>query len=458
MIENLLELVEYLNNNNYSISHNEIEDFIKFFSSNFEDITTNKEFSEAFSIYISKSKEEQRILFELLMLFFERKEEIKKQETKYKKLLDKKDRTNKEKSEEIIFKSKMSLENTIKDLEDLKHISKSIKENPTKEKLNKERSKLINKSIKFLQKGKTKEFSEVTQEQKILEKIIKNYEKYEKVKKEASSNQKEKELQDKIDKLLKSLSDQKSGIVKRVKRNSLDEDIFITDENLEVIKDSIKNNKNKFKTKLSRIVNSQERKRLSIKETIKSACKTNGLPMNLRYTKTKPSKAKLVLLLDISGSCSSASSVMITLAHYFRELFPGGTKVFAFVDTLYDISKILKTQDIVDSTESIFKTIPTRGVFSDYYKPLKTMWEKYNKEITDETILIVIGDARNNQNLSGENYYKLLSEKAKKMVFFNTERCKFWSTGDSIANIYQRYSPMYEVVTLSDLEDTLSVM
>ena len=60
-------------------------------------------------------------------------------------------------------------------------------------------------------------------------------------------------------------------------------------------------------------------------------------------------------------------------------------------------------------------------------------------EVTGDSYVYFIGDARNNKNASGEDYVKALARKAKKAFWLNTEPADKWNHGDSIMGTYSKY-------------------
>ena len=97
---------------------------------------------------------------------------------------------------------------------------------------------------------------------------------------------------------------------------------------------------------MNRNIYSENKNILNLQQTIQNACKTGGLPLNLFYQEKKKNKTNLVLILDVSGSCSSASEMMLSFMYLLKDVFSGGCKTFAFVDDLYDISDIMKSNNI----------------------------------------------------------------------------------------------------------------
>jgi uncharacterized protein with von Willebrand factor type A (vWA) domain len=190
---------------------------------------------------------------------------------------------------------------------------------------------------------------------------------------------------------------------------------------------------------------------VNIKQTIKKACKTAGVPMQVIRNKPKRNRTRLVLVLDISGSCSGASRVMISFMHILSKVFTQGVKCFVFVNSLYDVSDIFTLDDTEQVVTDIFAQIPTHGVYSDYNRPLQSLYTEHKDVLKKDTMLLFIGDARNNKNPTGEFYLQQCTRRCKRAYWLNTEAERLWDTHDSIAGIYQKYCPMYEVLTARDI-------
>ena len=231
----------------------------------------------------------------------------------------------------------------------------------------------------------------------------------------------------------------------------------LTNEDKQMIKDYIRENARKFRTRISHNIRTNEKHDIDIAETIKTACGTDGIPLKLKFVKQKRKKTKLVLFLDISGSCKEASELMLNFMGEMREVFPGGCKTFVFVNTLYDVSDIYSEAiNASEATKTILSTIPTRGIYSDYNVPLKTFCEEKFQELTKDSIVFFIGDARNNKNPTGEDYLKAISRRVKKTFWLNTEEKSMWNVKDSIFGIYAKYMNDYcECCTPRDLIEFL---
>ena len=214
----------------------------------------------------------------------------------------------------------------------------------------------------------------------------------------------------------------------------------------------LKENVLQFRTRLTRHIDEMDRSHIDIGKTIRGACKTGGIPMRLHYKKPKQGKTDLVLMLDISGSCKEASGMMMTFMYLLRAAFPHGSKAFCFVNSLYDVSEIMNARSDVDmAMDRVFSTIPTKGVYSDYGVPIQNMYNKYLPKITKDTILIFMGDARNNKRDPKINEFRAMCRKAKRAYWLNTEPVDEWDTADSIASLYGKYTDMFETVNPKEI-------
>lgn len=232
----------------------------------------------------------------------------------------------------------------------------------------------------------------------------------------------------------------------------------LTDADKRKIRDYLRQNLLAFKTRMTRNINSQRRLVLNMEETIRESIRTCGQPMNLVYKQPKRSKADLILILDVSGSCKDASELMLTFIGILKEIFPRGCSAFAFVNSLYDISKVYETEDVEQATKKILSMIPSVGQYSNYERPLRSMWEEYRNRISKDSMVIFIGDARNNKNDAGEEYIRNICRKAKCAYWLNTDMRRKWDQGDSIASVYGHYVKMYETGNIRQLLGFISEM
>lgn len=101
--------------------------------------------------------------------------------------------------------------------------------------------------------------------------------------------------------------------------------------------------------------------------------------------------------------------------------------------------------------QEVLGLIPRAGQYSNYEVPLRDMWDRHRNRITKDSMVIFIGDARNNKNDPGKEYIRNICRKAKRAYWLNTDANEKWDQGDSIASVYGHYARMYETVNIRQL-------
>ena len=213
----------------------------------------------------------------------------------------------------------------------------------------------------------------------------------------------------------------------------------LSSDQREAIRQYIRENARKFKTRMTRNIRSGKKVKLDLASTCKKACSTMGVPISLVYEKPKRNKAKLLMFLDVSGSCKEASEMMLVFMHAMKEVFPGGCRTYAFVNSLYDVSAVFESVDSAEAAQAVLSKIPRRGVYSDYNRPFSDYVQNHMNEISKDTLVFFIGDARNNRNPTSEENIKAIARKAKRAYWINTEDVSEWDRADSIMSVYSKY-------------------
>lgn len=206
-----------------------------------------------------------------------------------------------------------------------------------------------------------------------------------------------------------------------------------------------------FKTRLGRYLHVRNKQQIDMEQTIQNSCKTGGIPFEIYYQKQQRSRSNLVLMLDISGSCKEASEMLLSFMYLLKDIFAGGCRTYVFINSLYDVTSIMESNDIDEAVQAILNRIPRNGQYSNYYRPLETLWMKNKKYLKKDSFVLFLGDYRNNKNPSGVEWIKNIRARAKKLYFLNTDPIEKWDQGDSIASVYHAYAPMYSVKNASEL-------
>ncbi len=218
----------------------------------------------------------------------------------------------------------------------------------------------------------------------------------------------------------------------------------------EQLTDIIKANATKFRTKISRSMIRFRTKRFNYHRTMKNSLKTFGVPMELFYEKPKIKKTKIICILDVSGSCVKSSKLLLRFIYELSSVFKGGVKSYVFVKELQDVSPYFTDYHLNEAIEHALTAVPRD--YSNYYHALKQFHQQYLGEVDRNTIVIFLGDARNNQNDPGLSILQDIQAQAKSVLWLNTEEKEKWNTKDSIIGLYQAHlDHVYEILTTQDL-------
>lgn len=224
----------------------------------------------------------------------------------------------------------------------------------------------------------------------------------------------------------------------------------LSDKQYETLTDIIKANTSKFRTKISRAMMKDKSKKFNYKKTMQNSLKTSGIPIELFYEKPKVKKTKIICILDVSGSCAKSSKLLLKFIYELSNVFKGGVQSYAFVKDLADISDFFVNYHIDDAIEESLKAVPR--TYSDYYTALKTFNKEYIGEVDKNTIVVFLGDARNNKNEPGTEFLANIQRKAKSTIWLNTEEKPKWNVNDSIIGLYSEYmNNVHEILTTNDI-------
>lgn len=502
-IEFLVSLQKFLNSNGFEITSADIEEFLECINL-FNVSIYEKDLLANISMPIFAKTKEQSIVYKVLFKNFydrkitpnitdERKDSINRLKSKTKELSEKKNQLNvlknngqlaesgKNSSKKIKYKASKEFLSCVED-NNAKELFKKLEETG----LNKKESRELEKALKDILTAsiKSKHFLGVSNEIKNIKKMLTEIiEAKAPLTKETVNKNLEKITEQEIEVQRKLEEEyillQNSGTIIKdtfiehrsnwigghmaTQSNSIgDTDLSkefrtLSTQELEKIKNFIKNEAIRFRTRATRDIKTRMSNNIDFKTTMKKATETGGIPLRIAYEKPKLNKAKIVMFLDISGSCKSASELMLYFMYTVKEVFQGGVKCYVFVNKLYDISKFLELNNPEEAIQAIFKTVPTKGVYSNYYAPFKTFAEENISEITKDTLIYFIGDARNNRNPSGEDNIKTIARKARKSFWLNTEPADKWGQGDSVINKYIPYmNSVFKVLNTSNLIESIN--
>jgi len=190
----------------------------------------------------------------------------------------------------------------------------------------------------------------------------------------------------------------------------------------------------RLRGRLARRERRRRRGRLDVRRILRAATTTGGVPLRLVRKHRRPDRADLVALVDLSGSVATASELCLGLvapaAHFFRRVH-----TFAYVDHLCPITiegghltpdGPLDLHARSDLGQVLGEVLATRGML-----------------LTRHTLVLVVGDARNNRRPPRADLLHRIRERVQRLVWIVPEPRARWNTGDSVLD---RYAPACDTV------------
>jgi len=173
-----------------------------------------------------------------------------------------------------------------------------------------------------------------------------------------------------------------------------------------------------------------QRGRLDFRRTIRASLGSGGVPVLPEFRQRRPGKVDLVALCDLSHSTATAADFLLALlapaAHFFRRV-----RLFGYVDRPVEIS--------FEGGRVVPHEPLDLAARSDFGRVLQQFWDGWEKDISRNTLVLILGDARNNRRPPRADILARLHARARRVVWLNPEATARWNTGDSVMATYARH-------------------
>jgi uncharacterized protein with von Willebrand factor type A (vWA) domain len=183
----------------------------------------------------------------------------------------------------------------------------------------------------------------------------------------------------------------------------------------------------RLRGRLARRQRTARRGRLDFRRTIRGAMSTGGVPLRPRLRARRPGRPDLVALCDLSGSVAAASELLLGLlapaAGYFRRVH-----LFAYVDRLCPVS--------IEHGHVAPGGPLDLHARSDFGRVLGDVWAEIPHLLTRSTLVLVLGDARNNRLPPRADLLRAVRDRVQRVVWLVPEPRERWDTGDSVLRLY----------------------
>jgi len=228
----------------------------------------------------------------------------------------------------------------------------------------------------------------------------------------------------------------------------------LTQNEVKEMRELIKRLGQKLKSRISLRKKRVKHGGIDIKRTLRKNLQYGGMPFTIFHKDRRIDRPQLVVLCDISGSVSQYSRFMLLLTYTLQSLF-AKVRTFAFISNMVDITPLFMDMNPERALNSIFNDRDfTYGWGSNYGRAFSQFVKEHGDALTSKTTVLVLGDARNNNQDPGIEAFIQMKERSRNLFWLNPDKRHLWDWSDSIAGMYQPFcKEMREVKNFHDLSD-----
>jgi hypothetical protein len=198
----------------------------------------------------------------------------------------------------------------------------------------------------------------------------------------------------------------------------------------------------------------QRRGHLDVRRTLRRNAAWGGVPFLTAWKRRRRDRPKIVALCDVSGSVARVSDFFLLLIHSLHEVV-SDVRSFAFSGHLIEVSEILESK----TPEAAMQDIMSRVGFgsSDYGNSFADFEKQWMRTVTQQTTVIVLGDARSNNLDPRADILRRIAARSKRLVWLNPEGRMAWGWGDSEMPRYSTFCTVVrQCATAQQLERAVS--
>jgi uncharacterized protein with von Willebrand factor type A (vWA) domain len=199
---------------------------------------------------------------------------------------------------------------------------------------------------------------------------------------------------------------------------------------IDALRDLVAELSRRLRVRWSRRVARATRGRLDLRRTIRRALSRGGVPIELLLRAPRPGKADLLALVDVSYSTATAAEFLLALlapaSRFFRRV-----TLLAYVDRPGAVS--------FEGGHVVPHEPLDLNARSDFGAVLKHLDARSDTLLGRNTVLLILGDARNNRRPPRADLLQQLHRRVRSLVWLNPEPRLRWNTGDSVMASYERH-------------------
>jgi uncharacterized protein with von Willebrand factor type A (vWA) domain len=181
----------------------------------------------------------------------------------------------------------------------------------------------------------------------------------------------------------------------------------------------------------------RRRGRLDVSRTLRRSLGTSGVPIAPAWKWRDRRPPRLVVLCDISDSVRAVSGFFLRLVHALASRWQR-VDSFVFVADVGETTALFRRHDAGRAIARVLAgDVISPWASSDYGRALDRFVQRSLGRITRRTTVIVLGDARSNQQPPRAHLLALVRRRAERVLWLNPEPRAAWGWGDSAMPAYE---------------------
>ncbi len=176
-----------------------------------------------------------------------------------------------------------------------------------------------------------------------------------------------------------------------------------------------------------------KRGRLDMAKTLRKGIPNDGVMFNTYWRQVRKEKPQILAVCDVSGSVAAYAKFLLLFLYSLQDVLPK-VRSFAFSSHLGEVSAYFDDYPVEKAIELVSWKY---GGATDYGNSLLDFAKLAMDDISSNTTVIILGDARNNHSDPKLEILQSIYQRAQQVIWLNPESRRAWGSGDSEMLRYQ---------------------
>jgi uncharacterized protein with von Willebrand factor type A (vWA) domain len=176
-----------------------------------------------------------------------------------------------------------------------------------------------------------------------------------------------------------------------------------------------------------------KRGQLNMVKTIRRGVANDGVLFNTYWKSIKKAKPQILAVCDVSGSVAAYAKFLLLFLYSLNDVLPR-VRSFAFSANLGEVTEMFEQYP---AEKAIEMANWKYGGATDYGIALTDFAAQALDDINNNTTVLILGDARNNNSDAKLEIMQSIYQRAKQVIWLNPEPRNMWGSGDSEMKRYQ---------------------